>query len=429
MPNGCCGWSPRPATRATTGCSRLSACSTSDRLDRALAEMRRAAGARRRSGARRLPVPPRAAPRGGVRRGAAGRAPSPAPSAGVGAAGGPVARSGRGPGHRAAELASHWWAAEAWAEAVEPSVAAADAAVEVWAFPEALAHIERRPRRPRPRSRRRSAGRASTGSRCSSGAPTSPTWPGPGLRSVELAREAIAPGRRRGATRHAWRATTPCSGATRGASATPTAPSTPIATPPTWCRPSPRRPCWPGCSPRRPGASCCMSRYGEAERAAVDALAVAEAVGARAEEGHLRYTLGCCRASMGLHDEGIDLVRQALAIAEEVASADDLNRAYMGLSSLLVEAGRLEEAADAGVRQRGRGRGAVGRAAERRGRQQRGGAGPAGSPRPGGRPAGPDRRPRASGAATSGPPSLRAMLAIRWGRFDEAAGCWPTPDA
>jgi len=48
-------------------------------------------------------------------------------------------RDRRGPGHRAAELASHWWAAEAWAEAVEPSVAAADAAVEVWAFVESQA--------------------------------------------------------------------------------------------------------------------------------------------------------------------------------------------------------------------------------------------------------------------------------------------------
>ena len=49
-----------------------------------------------------------------------------------------------------------------------------------------------------------------------------------------------------------------------------------------------------------------------------EAIAVAQAVGARAEEGHALNTLGCCRASLGHFDEGIDLVREALAIAEEL---------------------------------------------------------------------------------------------------------------
>ncbi|MFI5041976.1 MAG: LuxR C-terminal-related transcriptional regulator, partial [Acidimicrobiales bacterium] len=88
-----------------------------------------------------------------------------------------------------------------------------------------------------------------------------------------------------------------------------------------------------------------MSRHREAEARCLGAINVAHAVGARAEEGHVLYTLGCCRASLGHYEEGIALVRDALAVAEELARPDDLNRAYMGLSSLLVESGRLEEGA------------------------------------------------------------------------------------
>src|SRR5699024_7530789 len=46
-------------------------------------------------------------------------------------------------GHRAAEVAAHWWAAGVWDASLAPSIAAADAAVAVWAFPEALMHFER----------------------------------------------------------------------------------------------------------------------------------------------------------------------------------------------------------------------------------------------------------------------------------------------
>src|SRR5581483_10865003 len=44
---------------------------------------------------------------------------------------------------RAAELALHWWAAGAWSEAFACSLEAADAAYDLWAFPEALVHLER----------------------------------------------------------------------------------------------------------------------------------------------------------------------------------------------------------------------------------------------------------------------------------------------
>src|SRR4051812_6933799 len=46
-------------------------------------------------------------------------------------------------GQRAAELATHWWEAGAWADVVGASTAAADAAAAVWAYPEALVHLER----------------------------------------------------------------------------------------------------------------------------------------------------------------------------------------------------------------------------------------------------------------------------------------------
>jgi DNA-binding CsgD family transcriptional regulator len=88
-----------------------------------------------------------------------------------------------------------------------------------------------------------------------------------------------------------------------------------------------------------------MSRHRDAERRCQEAIAVARAAGARAEEGHALNTLGCCRGGLGQYDEGIDLVREALVIAEELASPDDLNRAYGNLSWLLIESGRLEEGA------------------------------------------------------------------------------------
>jgi DNA-binding CsgD family transcriptional regulator len=88
-----------------------------------------------------------------------------------------------------------------------------------------------------------------------------------------------------------------------------------------------------------------MSRLVEAEGRCHDAIATARATGARAVEGHAINTLGACRGCLGHYDEGIGLMREALVIAEELASPDDLNRAYGNLSSLLIDSGRLEEGA------------------------------------------------------------------------------------
>jgi DNA-binding CsgD family transcriptional regulator/tetratricopeptide (TPR) repeat protein len=79
-------------------------------------------------------------------------------------------------------------------------------------------------------------------------------------------------------------------------------------------------------------------RYGEAERRATEALAVARTVGARAEEGHALEVLGTCTADTG-HLE------QALGIAEEVGNAEGTLLAYDHLGITLSYAGRTREAA------------------------------------------------------------------------------------
>ena len=77
-----------------------------------------------------------------------------------------------------------------------------------------------------------------------------------------------------------------------------------------------------------------------------DAIAIARAVGARAEEGHALTTLGAAVADLGDPDGGIELIREALTIAEELGRPDVLDLAYKILTHVLMNANRLEEAAD-----------------------------------------------------------------------------------
>ena len=76
-----------------------------------------------------------------------------------------------------------------------------------------------------------------------------------------------------------------------------------------------------------------------------EALAVARAVGARAEEGHALNTLGACRSGLGEHEAGEACLREALAIALELQLFDDIGRAYVNLSDCVDQAGRIDEAA------------------------------------------------------------------------------------
>jgi DNA-binding CsgD family transcriptional regulator/tetratricopeptide (TPR) repeat protein len=75
------------------------------------------------------------------------------------------------------------------------------------------------------------------------------------------------------------------------------------------------------------------------------AIAVARAVHADAEEGRALNTLGCDHAGLGDPDAGITALRQALTLSEASGNIDDLHRAYYNLSVVLgVDAGRPHEA-------------------------------------------------------------------------------------
>jgi DNA-binding CsgD family transcriptional regulator len=75
------------------------------------------------------------------------------------------------------------------------------------------------------------------------------------------------------------------------------------------------------------------------------AIAVAGAAGARAEEGRALNTLGCDLALLGNPEAGITALRQALILSEAAGSFDDIHRAYLNLSFVLgLNAGRPHEA-------------------------------------------------------------------------------------
>jgi DNA-binding CsgD family transcriptional regulator len=248
-------------------------------------------------------------------------------------------------GHRAGELAAHWWAAGDWSAARSESLVAAEAAASAWAFPEALVHLERA-LEAMTRLGPDESGCSSDDRRARLEQAADVAYlAGANERSVELARAAIDLGDAERdpsglarcytlLSRNAWAVGDSESvfDAYRRAKALVPAdpPSVELAR----------------ILAEEARGLMLMSRHHEAMRRCRDAIEVAEAVGARAEEGHARCTLGCSMAELGRRDEGLVLVQEALAIAEEVQSPEDLNRAYANLSSLLMEVGRLEETVD-----------------------------------------------------------------------------------
>jgi DNA-binding NarL/FixJ family response regulator len=79
---------------------------------------------------------------------------------------------------------------------------------------------------------------------------------------------------------------------------------------------------------------------------AEEAMTLARATGERQIEGHAMTTLGIDVSYVSDGQRGVELVRQALAIAEEVEDWDDVGRGYACLSSTLDLTGRAEEAVE-----------------------------------------------------------------------------------
>jgi DNA-binding CsgD family transcriptional regulator/tetratricopeptide (TPR) repeat protein len=246
------------------------------------------------------------------------------------------------PGHRAAALAAHWWIAGEWAEAYDASVQAAKAAAAVWAFAEAHAHYERAlasadrmPAPPDAEARLHLLVEAAEAAYLS----------GAGRRGVELGRAAVELAESSGAEpsvradllstlgRNLWSVGESDAAFAAYRTAIDLMPTDP-----------------PSAALARVLAEdarglLLMSRFSDAARRCEEAIEVARAVGARAEEGHALNTLATARASLGHRDEGIAMLREALAIAEEVGQPEAIDRAYTNLSYVLTDAGRLEEAA------------------------------------------------------------------------------------
>jgi DNA-binding NarL/FixJ family response regulator len=246
-----------------------------------------------------------------------------------------------GPGYRVAELAGHWWAAGEWPQAFDASLVAADAAEAVWAFPEALAHLEHALS-----ALDRIPGEART-DRVELLAKVSEVahLAGAGERAVELAQAAVdgsdaAVDPFRAARyymllgRNLWALGESQAAFDSYREAASMLPKDP-----------------PSVELARNLAEegrwlMLVARNGEAEASCREAIAVARALGAREVEGHALNTLGVCRADLGHPDEGIELLREALAIALEVGNAWDLDRAFINLGHVLTDWGELEAAVE-----------------------------------------------------------------------------------
>ena len=85
-------------------------------------------------------------------------------------------------------------------------------------------------------------------------------------------------------------------------------------------------------------------RLRESAGFAREAIDIARAVADRSAEAHALNTLGVDLAGLGARDEGIELLRDSLAIEEELGDDGHVHRGYVNLSDVLDQAGRVEEA-------------------------------------------------------------------------------------
>ena len=77
-------------------------------------------------------------------------------------------------------------------------------------------------------------------------------------------------------------------------------------------------------------------------------VAVAQAVGAQAEEAHARNTLGTALAALGCHADGIEMLRSGLRIARQIGDGTEAARCHLNLTETFTQARRAEEALRAG---------------------------------------------------------------------------------
>ena len=98
-----------------------------------------------------------------------------------------------------------------------------------------------------------------------------------------------------------------------------------------------------------------LDRWSESLALCERAVAIARDVGARQVEGHALNTLGLDLAVVGAVPDAISPLEEALAIAREVANADDIGRGYVNLCEAQRFCGDLRGATRG--RPRGAGRG------------------------------------------------------------------------
>ena len=88
------------------------------------------------------------------------------------------------------------------------------------------------------------------------------------------------------------------------------------------------------------------ARYSELLGPSREAIAMARALGDRQIEGHAMTSQGLNLAQIGDAEAGIEIMREAIAIAEEVGNVDDLGRGYSCLATAIELTGAFEEAAE-----------------------------------------------------------------------------------
>jgi DNA-binding NarL/FixJ family response regulator len=93
-----------------------------------------------------------------------------------------------------------------------------------------------------------------------------------------------------------------------------------------------------------------LAHTDEGVQYAEEAVRLAVGTGARAIETHALNTLGILTAYIGDVEGGLAMLRRALEIANEIASIDDIGRAYGNLTDVLIfAAARYDESGDLGL--------------------------------------------------------------------------------